>query len=258
MGILNMTEDSFYDGGKFFKMEDALNQAKVLIAEGADLIDIGAESSRPFAKPISGEFEKKQIVTVIQRIRQFSNIPISVDTVRSETAQAALEVGANMINDISAMKSDPNMVRVIADFQVPVVLMHMRGNPQTMQLNTEYEDIIQSLQDFFDQRIEYAMAHQVDPESIILDPGICFGKSLEGNLKILKNLYQLHFDCPFLIGTSRKSFIGKILNCEVSDRLIGSLASLVPAFHQGVKFFRVHDVAETREFLTMLDYLKVS
>lgn len=251
IGILNVTEDSFYDGGKYYSLDKSLEQACRLIDDGADIIDIGAESSRPFAGTVEVNLEKDKICQTIQGIRRISDIPISIDTVNALTADEAIQAGANMINDISALRHDPSMVKVIKEYQCPLVLMHMRGTPQNMQLNTDYDSLIGELQHFFEERIVYALDNGIKKQNIIIDPGIGFGKSVEGNLEILKNIDSIADNFPVWIGTSRKSFIGKILNLEVEDRLVGSLATVAYAMMGGVKNFRVHDVKETLQFISM-------
>lgn len=253
MGILNVTPDSFSDGGKFLSLEEAVVQAKKMIKEGADIIDVGGESSRPGAEPVSPEGELRRVIPVIQKIREQSDISISIDTTKSIVAAQAIEAGATMINDISAGTVDPEMFSVAAQYRVPICLMHMKGKPQTMQENPYYEDVVGEVKEYLRERIAAAMDFGIKKEKILIDPGIGFGKRVEDNLALLKNLDQFQdLGCPILIGTSRKSFIGEITGAEVDQRLPGSLASLGFAYQKGASIFRVHDVAETKQFLQVL------
>jgi len=256
MGILNITDDSFYDGGQYLNLPRALERVESMISEGADVIDIGAESSRPFAKPISPQLELERIQTVVQALRKISDIPISIDTVHSHVARVALNLGANLINDISALRRDREMVTVVREFNCPVILMHMRGTPLNMQLDTDYDDMVLEIQNFFKERIQFAIQSGIEPGNIIIDPGIGFGKSAQGNLVLLKNLDRLAPGYPILVGTSRKSFIGKILDVDMDERLVGTLATIPGAYSRGARFFRVHDVKETKQFLTMLRFIE--
>ncbi len=257
MGILNVTPDSFSDGGKFFTLESALERARQLIREGADIIDIGGESTRPGAEPVPEEEELRRVVPVIRAIREESAVPISIDTYKATVAEAALDAGANIVNDISALRFDPQMVKVVARARVPVVLMHMLGEPRTMQQNPVYTDVVREIKEFLGERIAFARAHGI--EKIIIDPGIGFGKTVAHNLEILRRLSELkELGCPILIGTSRKSFIGKLGGTEehplpVQERLEGTIASNVIAVLNGAQIVRVHDVAATKKALAIVD-----
>lgn len=257
MGILNVTPDSFSDGGKFFSLESAVARARQLIGEGADIVDIGGESSRPGAQPVALEEELRRVVPVIRAIRQESAVPISIDTYKAAVAEAALDAGANIVNDISALRFDPQMVTVVAHARVPVVLMHMLGTPQTMQRNPVYTDVVREIKEFLAERIAFAVAHGI--ERIIIDPGIGFGKTVEHNIEILRRLGELkELRCPILIGTSRKSFIGRLGSTTseplpIDQRLEGTIASTVIAVLNGAQIVRVHDVAPMKRALAIID-----
>nr|BAL52667.1 dihydropteroate synthase [uncultured Acetothermia bacterium]BAL59278.1 dihydropteroate synthase [Candidatus Acetothermum autotrophicum] len=260
MGILNVTTDSFSDGGKFFSFESALARARQLIREGADIIDIGGESTRPGAEPVPTEEELRRVIPVIRAIRQESSVPISIDTYKAAVAQAALEAGANIINDISALRFDPQMVRVVADARVPVVLMHMLGTPKTMQQNPVYRDVVREIKEFLAERIAFAREHGI--EKIMIDPGIGFGKTVAHNVEILRRLGELReLQCPILIGTSRKSFIGRLGSTTseplpLDQRLEGTIASTVIAVLHGAQIARVHDVAPLKRALAIVDAVR--
>ena len=251
MGILNVTPDSFSDGGKFFGLDAAVAQASKMLDEGARVIDVGGESTRPGADPVSPEEELNRVIPVIERILQaHPRTVISVDTYRASTAAAALDAGASIINDVSAI-SDLEMAEVAAERGVPVVLMHMLGEPKSMQKNPRYEDVIREVRDYLASRAERAIAAGVAEENIVLDPGIGFGKTLDHNLKLLDQLDAIvDLGFPVLIGTSRKSFLGKIAGSDYDKaRLFATLASNVMAYERGAAIFRVHDVRPNREAL---------
>lgn len=253
MGIVNVTPDSFSDGGSFLDTERAVVHAERLISEGADIIDIGGESSRPGARPVSGEEEIRRVIPVIEKIRQRSPIPISIDTTKSEVARAAIEVGANMINDISAMTHDPCMIGLAADPDISFCLVHMQGNPQTMQKQPLYTHVVKEVKAYLRERIDAIHRAGIGLDRILIDPGIGFGKRLEDNIELIKNLkefQQLHL--PILLGTSRKSFIDALLGgCPPNDRLEGTLASIAATCQKGVLFYRVHDVKAAKRFITI-------
>jgi dihydropteroate synthase len=243
MGVLNITPDSFSDGGEFFSFEDAVSQGKKLAAEGADLLDVGGESTRPGSRPLGEEEEIRRVVPVIKELCGQIPIPISVDTRRAEVAAQALEAGAEMINDISALRHDPQMAALAAARRVSVVLMHMRGEPETMQVDPHYDDLTGEIHEFFRERI-------------ILDPGIGFGKSLEKkhNLILLKNLGAFtDLGKPLLVGPSRKAFIGKILDLPPGEREEGTLGAVAVAICSGARIVRVHEVARTRRLVQVVD-----
>ena len=251
MGILNVTPDSFSDGGKFFGLDAAVAQAAKMLDEGARIIDVGGESTRPGADPVCSEEELNRVIPVIERILEaHPGTVISVDTYRASTAAAALDAGASIINDVSAI-SDLEMAEVAAERGAPIVLMHMLGEPKSMQKNPRYEDVIREIRDYLARRAERAIAAGVAEENIVLDPGIGFGKTLKHNLKLLDRLDAIvNLGFPVLIGISRKSFLGKIAGSDDDKaRLFATLASNVMAYERGAAIFRVHDVRPNREAL---------
>ena len=251
IGILNVTPDSFSDGGLFVDGKHAVARALQMEKEGAHIIDIGGESSRPGAQPVSVEEELGRVIPVIRELRRRSPIAISVDTQKSIVAARAIEVGATMINDITAGLGDPKMFFVAAKFGVSICLMHMKGTPQTMQASPHYDDVVGEVKQFLASRIAAALQVGIAKEKIIIDPGLGFGKRLEDNIALLKNCdHFLELGCPVLIGASRKSFIGQITGAPVEERLPGSLAAAAIALQKGASIFRVHDVAATKQFLT--------
>ena len=250
MGILNVTPDSFSDGGKYLEKNTAINHALEMIDEGADIIDIGGESTRPFSDPVSLKEEISRVVPVIEGIRKESDICISIDTTKSQVATAALNSGASVINDVSAMEVDPLMVDVALKFDCPLIIMHMKGTPKNMQDDPQYESLISDIKDYLLDRADFIISKGINPKKIVIDPGIGFGKTVENNFEIINNLN--HFttmNFPVLLGASRKSFIGISLNLPEEDRLEGSLAANIIGFQNGAKIFRVHDVAETNKAL---------
>lgn len=254
MGILNVTPDSFSDGGEFDAVESAVERAKQMIEDGAAIIDIGGESSRPGAEPVSAEEERQRVVPVIEAIRKVSQIAISIDTCKVEVAKAALETGADIINDISALRFDPKMADLAAQSKAPVVLMHMLGTPRTMQENPQYGDVVNEINVLFDERIAFAVSRGIARDKLILDPGIGFGKRPIDNVTILSRLKEFHrHNLPLLVGASRKSFIGVLdSGAPVDHRLGGSLAAAVWAAINGAAIIRVHDVRETVQALSVL------
>ena len=254
MGILNITPDSFSDGGKFLDSQVAANHAIKMIENGADMIDVGGESSRPGAKPVLIDEELKRILPVIKAIRDKSDCLISVDTYKSKVAEAALNLGADLINDISSLSFDGKMAGVISAYKVPLVLMHMQGIPQNMQLNPLYVNIINDLITFFKSKISIAKEAGVSNNMIILDPGIGFGKRVDDNFEIIRELKQIcNMGYPILLGTSRKSFIGDTLGLPINDRLEGTLASVAIGVLNGAKILRVHDIIEVRRTVTIVE-----
>jgi dihydropteroate synthase len=256
MGVINVTPDSFSDGGRFFEREKAVDQGLRLAEAGADILDIGGESTRPGAKPLDEEEEAKRVIPIIQDLHRKIDIPISVDTRKARVAEKALEAGAEMVNDVSALRFDGRMAEVVAQRQVPVVLMHMRGEPETMQTDTHYHDLMGELLEFFRERIAHAESRGIAPDSIILDPGIGFGKSLESrhNLVLLKNLRRFKvLGKPLLIGTSRKAFIGKILGLPPLEREEGTMATVAVAILNGANIVRVHEVERMRRVVQVVD-----
>ncbi|UCE25941.1 MAG: dihydropteroate synthase [Candidatus Zixiibacteriota bacterium] len=259
MGVLNVTPDSFSDGGRFEDPGTAVNRALEMEQQGADIIDIGGESSRPGAIPVSAEQEWTRIGPVIEGIRSTSKVTLSVDTCKAGVAEAALDAGADIINDISALREDPKMVELVASRQVPVVLMHMLGTPATMQRDPKYDDCVSEINEFFSERVEACRRYGIDASRIILDPGVGFGKRVSDNLEILARLSEFkRFGLPLLVGTSRKSFIGMVhpTDASASERLGGSIASMITAVANGADIVRVHDVAETVEALKIVRAIK--
>jgi len=254
MGILNVTPDSFSDGGRFLKPEKAFDQAMFMIESGADIIDVGGESSRPGSEGVSLDEELERVIPMIEKISEESDIAISIDTVKSDVAEKAIDAGACIINDISGLTKDLKIAELAAERGAYVVLMHMRGTPKDMQENTDYDDIIAEISSFLTDSAHKAINAGVEKHRIIIDPGIGFGKSAEGNFMILKNLDRfLKLHHPILVGTSRKSFIGKALDLDVNHRLEGSLAAACYAVLNGADIVRVHDVAETKRALTIIE-----
>jgi dihydropteroate synthase len=257
MGVLNVTPDSFYDGGRRLKPEKAIDDGVEMVAAGADVIDIGGESTRPGAPSISEEEELGRILPVIRGLRRAVRAPISIDTYKSNVARAALRDGADIVNDISGLRFDPAMAAMVAEEEVPVVLMHMQGTPRTMQVEPRYGDVVREVRDFLASQISHALGKGIEPEKIIIDPGIGFGKTLEHNLSLLRNLPALaSLGQPLLVGTSRKTFIGKILNLPPDERLEGSLAAAVAAVLAGANMIRAHDVKETRRAVNIADAIR--
>ena len=247
MGVINVTPDSFSDGGLYFEEERAVERGMELEAEGADIIDVGGESTKPGSEPIAAEEELKRIIPVISALRKRTSSLISVDTTKSEVAQAALDEGADIINDISSFRFDSKMLPLAAQKQVPVVLMHMKGIPKTMQDNPRYEDVVLEVKAFFKEKIQAAQEHGINKEKIIIDPGIGFGKGLKDNLVLINRLQTFEeLGCPLLVGVSRKSFIGKILNLPAAERLEGTIASALLSIINGAHILRVHDVAAVK------------
>ncbi len=254
MGILNVTPDSFSDGGNFFQVEDAVKQGLRMAEEGADIIDVGGESTRPASDPITTEEELSRVIPVIKKLSKETDLPISIDTYKSQVAKEALDAGAEMINDISALRFDPKMKELAAESKVPIVLMHIKGTPKNMQDNPYYDDVIEEITEYLQESIQMAKDAGIQKESIVIDPGIGFGKRLEDNLNILKNLKKFSIlDCPILVGPSRKSFIGKILDLPVEERLEGSLAALAVSIMNGANIVRVHDVKESKRVAGLVD-----
>jgi dihydropteroate synthase len=254
VGVLNVTPDSFSDGGDFLDPEVAVAHAATMLDEGARIIDVGGESTRPGSDPGSPEEEARRVVPVIREmLTERPDAIVSIDTYRAGTAGAALEAGARIVNDITALRGDPRMVALVAEAGCPVVLMHMLGEPKTMQRDPRYEDVVREVRDFLAARAEHAVAAGVEPENIILDPGIGFGKTVEHNLALLKHLGSLvEIGFPVLVGASRKRFIGRIAGVEEpKDRVFGTVAANVVAYQHGATFFRVHDVRANREALAV-------
>ena len=252
MGILNVTPDSFSDGGDYFEKNLAVDYALKMVDQGADIIDIGGESTRPFSDPVSLEEEISRVIPVIESIRKNSDVCISIDTTKSKVALAALESGASFINDISAMEIDPAMVNVALKFDCALVLMHMKGIPKNMQDNPKYNSLINDIKKYLLKRIDFAISKGIDRKKIIIDPGIGFGKTVENNFEIINNLDQfVKMNLPVLLGASRKSFIGVTLDLPEKERIEGSIAANIIGLQKGAKIFRVHDVVETNRAMVV-------
>lgn len=257
MGILNVTPDSFYGGSRRPDPAHAIAEGVAMAASGADIIDVGGESSRPGALPVSEQEELERVLPVVRGLRREIGAPISIDTYKASIARAALEAGADIVNDISALRFDPAMISLVAAEKVPVVLMHMQGTPRTMQQEPHYDDVTREVRDFLAAQLYEAMDGGIAPETIIIDPGIGFGKTIEHNLQLLRGLPALAaLGQPLLVGVSRKAFIGKILGLEAEQRLEGSLAAAVAAVSAGANIVRVHDVAETCMAIRVADALR--
>ena len=242
MGILNVTPDSFSDGGRFFDAETAIAHARAMAAEGAAILDIGGESTRPGAEAVSADEELRRVMPVIERLRDDGPI-LSIDTCKAAVARAALEAGVHNVNDVTALAADPEMAATAAEFGAGVVLMHMQGTPRTMQINPTYGDVIGDIADFFERRIERAVRAGISKAHIVLDPGIGFGKTLAHNLQILRRLGEFRrLGRPILVGPSRKSFIRMVLGGEPDDRLEGTAAAVAAAVLAGASIIRAHDV----------------
>jgi dihydropteroate synthase len=254
VGIVNVTPDSFSDGGDFFDTEAAAARGAAMLDEGADVVDVGGESTRPGSEPVSRKEEIRRVVPVIREILAARpDAVVSIDTYRSETAEAGLEAGASVVNDVSALRADHRLAALVAGARCPVILMHMKGEPKTMQKSPFYDDVVREVRGFLEARADHAVAAGVDPENVILDPGIGFGKTPVHNLSLLRNLGKIvELGFPVLVGTSRKNFVGEITGVESArERVAGTLATTVLAFERGASVFRVHDVRANREALAM-------
>lgn len=259
MGIINCTPDSFYEGSRKNTVEEALKTAERMIKEGAKILDIGGESTRPGSDPVSLEEEISRVVPVIKAIKnKFKDIIISIDTYRAKTAKMAIEAGADIVNDISGMIFDSNMVKVVKEYDVPVIIMHIKGIPKNMQANPEYEDLMKEVSLYFKERIDYAKENGIGEDKIILDPGIGFGKTMEHNLTLMNRIEEIKsFNMPILLAASRKSTIGKVLGgLKTEDRLEGTIAISCLAVEKGLQMVRVHDVKENVRAIKMLEAIK--
>lgn len=254
VGILNVTPDSFSDGGEYLSRGRAVERGLQLVEQGADVIDVGGESTRPGAEPVSEQMEMERVLPVIHDLRARTGVPISVDTTKARVAEAAVRAGADMINDTSAMRDDPKMVSVIRDTGVPVVLMHRKGTPKTMQISPHYSDVVKEVRAFLLGRMRAAESAGIQRAQLIVDPGIGFGKDLSHNLKLLRGLHRLaSLRVPVMIGPSRKGFLGAVLGTGVKDRLEGTLAVVAFAVLHGASFVRVHDVKEVKRTVRVLE-----
>jgi dihydropteroate synthase len=258
MGVLNVTPDSFSDGGLYLEPEKAVAHGLEMVRNGADIIDIGGESTRPYARRVSTEEEKDRVLPVIEALAKEVRIPISIDTYKSEVAGDAIKSGASMINDISALRFDPEMGAIAAREEVPVIMMHMKGDPSNMQDNPSYENLIPEILDFLEDAIERAKSFGIPRDLIIVDPGIGFGKVFDDNLKIIKELGRFaSLGCPIMLGTSNKAFIGRILNKEPFERDTGTMATIAAASMNGAHIIRAHNVEKAVETVKIIDAIKM-
>ena len=256
MGILNITPDSFSDGGKFMGVDEALHQAEKMLEEGADIIDVGGESTRPGALSVARQVELERVIPVIDAIKRRFDCFISIDTCHAQVMREAVNAGASMINDVNALREE-DALQTAVQLQVPVCLMHMQGQPHTMQQAPYYEDVVFEIMQFFRERIQICINHGLGLDKIIIDPGFGFGKTLQHNLTLLKECHQFKtLGAPLLIGLSRKAMFGDILQKPVNERIYGSLAGVMLAAMQGVDIIRVHDVGATKDVLKVIQAVK--
>jgi dihydropteroate synthase len=254
MGVLNVTPDSFSDGGRFLSADAAVPRARQMAAEGAGIIDVGGESTRPGASPVSNEEECRRVIPVI---RQLAGLVVSVDTMKADVAEQAVAAGARVINDISALRHDPRMIEVARASGAGLVLMHMQGDPQTMQQAPRYADVVAEVRAFLEERIAYAVGKGIERDRIAIDPGIGFGKTVEHNLELLANLDVFtSLGCAVVVGTSRKSFIGRVLDRPPHERMWGTAATVAWAVSRGARIVRVHDVAAMRDVIRMTEAME--
>jgi dihydropteroate synthase len=254
MGVVNVTPDSFSDGGKYFDTNAAIAHALELVAQGAEILDVGGESTRPGAKPVNEAEELRRVIPVIEKLAAKVEIPLSIDTMKPSVAHAALQAGASIVNDVAANRDDDAMWRVVAECQAGYVCMHAQGSPQTMQENPVYADVVREVGDFFRERLKKLNACGIFADQVVLDVGIGFGKTVEHNLQLLANLHRFTTMArPLLIGVSRKSFIGKLFGADLNERLPASLACACLAIQSGAQIIRAHDVAETVQAVRMTE-----
>ena len=265
MGILNVTPDSFSDGGLYFSHDDAVAMGEKMVKDGADIIDIGGESTRPFSEPVSIENEIQRVVPVIKDLAKRISVPVSIDTTKAEVARKAIEAGASIVNDISALNNDDKMVEVAAEYRVPVILMHMLGTPETMQIVPRYDDLFGEIKDFFKNAVAKAEKNGIERSKIIIDPGIGFGKTVEHNLLLIKNLHKFNdLNLPVLIGPSRKAFIRKLLQNKAEEEVrsdqpeaeTGTQAAVAAAVLNGAHIIRVHNVSNSLNTIKIIDAIK--
>ena len=255
MGVLNVTPDSFSDGGKFFAAEQAVEHGVRMAVEGADIIDVGGESTRPRADPVLAEEELRRVIPVIEKLRTKIDVPISIDTSKTEVARASIQAGASIVNDVTGGREDNEMLSLIAEMTSAFIIMHMQGTIQTMQNQPQYEDVVSEVSDFFRQQYARAIGCNIDPMAIAFDPGIGFGKTLDHNLELLAHLERLRaHDRPLVIGVSRKSFLARLANSlEMKDRLAPAVALTAPLRVRGADVFRVHDIKENESALRVTE-----
>ena len=250
VGVVNVTPDSFSDGGRFVDGKRASALVDRLVADGADLIDIGGESTRPGSEPVTADMEIRRVIPVVRHAAANHDLPVSVDTSKAEVAEAVLDAGASVINDVMGIELDRELASVAAKYSAGLIIMHIRGVPRTMQLEPVYDDLMGEIRDELAESVRVARECGLEPDRIAIDPGIGFGKRPEQNLEILRRLGELReLGCPIMVGTSRKSFIGKVLDAGVDDRLMGTIGSVVAGYHYGASLFRVHDIRPCLEAL---------
>ncbi len=257
MGIVNVTPDSFSDGGRFLMTDAAVEQAMQLVAEGVDILDVGGESTRPGAESVTEAEELRRVVPVIEKLSRMTSVPISIDTSKSNVARETLNAGARIVNDISGLRFDDQMIAVCRDAGCGIVCMHMQGTPQTMQINPQYDDVVAEINEFFSERLRTFLQAGILPERVALDPGVGFGKTPQHNVTILSSIRQFQeLGRPVLIGHSRKRFLHKLLGKPVDDRVFGTVGVSVALANQGVDIIRVHDVAANRDSITAFQAIR--
>lgn len=258
MAILNVTPDSFSDGGRFDSIDRSMRQVDLFVEDGADIIDVGGESTRPFAEPVRAEDELKRVIPIIKSIRQrYPDLPISIDTTKARVAEEALDAGADRVNDISALDHDPEMIELIRKTNVPIIIMHMQGTPGNMQVDPQYNDVVGDISDFFTKKLDWLEENGIDRQRVTIDPGIGFGKTLEQNLSILKHLEVFHdLGQPVLLGHSRKRFIGDITGLDVEERDLPTAIVSAIGVMKKVSILRVHDVKATRQAIEMVQAIE--
>jgi dihydropteroate synthase len=259
MGIVNVTSDSFFDGGRYLNTSEAVDHARQLKEQGADILDIGGESTRPGSQTLSAKEEMERVIPVIEQLAKMNVGPVSIDTRKSEVAEAAIRAGAAMVNDIGGLQNDPRMADVVARYDVPVVVMHMQGTPQDMQKNPQYTDLIREIKAYLTQSIRISESRGIRKSQLIIDPGIGFGKSVQDNFTILRRLNEFSdLGCAILTGVSNKSFIGTALNRPVHERMWGTAAAVSASILNGASIVRVHAVQEMIDVVRIIDYIKFS
>lgn len=256
MGVLNVTPDSFSDGGAFLAHEDAIQRGVAMVEAGADIIDIGGESTRPGAEPVEADEELDRVLPVVEALAERADVYLSIDTTKASVAQRCLQAGADIVNDISGLGFDPQMADVVAEAEAGLVLMHILGTPRTMQRDIDYDDIVDDVRAYFDERLEVAVRAGIDPDRIALDPGIGFGKTVAHNYRLIRELHRF-FDLgrPLLLGPSRKSFIGAVLEKPPRERVWGTAATVACGLYAGADIVRVHDVAQMNDVVRVTEAL---
>lgn len=253
MGVLNVTPDSFSDGGRFFDPEDALKQALRMVEDGADIVDVGGESTRPGSDPVPADEERRRVVTIVERLAGELEVPVSIDTRKAEVAAAALQAGASIVNDVTAGR-DPEMLDVVRERGAALVLMHMKGEPKTMQEAPHYDDVVREVRDYLAERVEAAVASGIDRDALCVDPGLGFAKTTAHSLAMMRHTDALlEISRPVLVGPSRKSFIGDVLGTEVGERTEGTVGAVCAMVMEGAHIVRVHDVRETVRAVRVVD-----